>query len=290
MLIINKPRGLTSHDVVMLARRITGEKRIGHTGTLDPLATGVLVLCIGKATRIARYLEADDKEYRAVMKLGIVTDTLDAEGRVLHTKSYEPPSRDMIQQAMSGFLGQILQTPPAYSAVKIKGTPSYKLARKGESQILTPRLVTIFSIRLDAYEDPLIRFSLRCSKGVYVRTLCSDIGSTLGMGAHLSELQRTRSGSFSLDRALTLEDLSRIACEGRIRSALTSMNDALSRFPAVVVSLEDGHRVLHGNRIPCPARSVIDEKNPVRIQADDGSLLAVARFSEGELRPELVFS
>jgi tRNA pseudouridine55 synthase len=287
---INKPRGITSHDVVMQARRITGEKRIGHTGTLDPLATGVLVLCAGKATRIAQYLEAGEKEYRAVLRLGITTDTLDAEGQVLTSKSYDSPSRETIGEAMNGFLGEILQTPPAFSAIKIKGTPSYKLARQGRPTPLAPRAVRIFSIQLDRYEDPLIDVTVHCSKGVYIRTLCADIGNVLGMGAHLTELQRTRSGSFSIEGSFSLEQLSRMASEGTIAHAFLSINEALSHFPAVVVSPDEALRVMHGNRILYPAMHTNGEVSLVRIQNGEGSLLAVARAGEGELRPELVFS
>src|SRR5512140_3339493 len=140
---INKPSGMTSHDVVQKARWILKEKRIGHTGTLDPLATGVLALCVGKATRIAQYLESGEKEYRAVMKLGTTTDTLDAEGRVLETKSYTPPDRQTVERVLQTFTGSILQQPPAYSAIKVAGVPSYKLAREGKASPLAPRSVKI---------------------------------------------------------------------------------------------------------------------------------------------------
>ncbi len=163
---INKPSGMTSHDVVERVRRILREKRIGHTGTLDPLATGVLVLCVGKATRIAQYLEAGEKEYKAVMRLGVSTDTLDAEGQVLATKSYTPPEKQRIIEVMKGFTGSIMQRPPAYSAVKVAGVPSYRLAREGRAELLKPRPITIFSIELTAFEDPLVSLLVRCSKGV----------------------------------------------------------------------------------------------------------------------------
>ena len=157
---------MTSHDVVERVRRILHEKRIGHTGTLDPLATGVLVLCVGKATRIAQYLEAGEKEYKAVMRLGVSTDTLDAGGQVLATKSYTPPEKQRIMEVMKGFTGSIMQRPPAYSAVKVAGVPSYRLAREGRAELLKPRPITIFSIELTAFEDPLVSLLVRCSKGV----------------------------------------------------------------------------------------------------------------------------
>src|SRR6266508_3641358 len=172
---INKPSGVTSHDVVESVRKILHERRIGHTGTLDPLATGVLVLCVGKATRIAQYLEAGEKEYRAIMRLGVTTDTLDAEGLILETKSYSPPGRQKIIDVMQGFIGPIMQRPPAYSAVKVAGVPSYKLAREGKAELLRPRPVTIYGIELTAFEDPMVSLTIRCSKGVYIRTLCAEL-------------------------------------------------------------------------------------------------------------------
>src|SRR5208337_1409573 len=163
---INKPSGVTSHDVVQMARRMLKEKRIGHTGTLDPLATGVLVLCIGKATRIAQYLEAGKKEYRAEMRLGVTTDTLDADGRVLETRTYKPPDRAAILDVVHRFTGTIMQSPPAFSAVKIAGTPSYKLARQGKALPNKARPATIHNIDLTAFEDPFVRLTVQCAKGV----------------------------------------------------------------------------------------------------------------------------
>lgn len=290
VIIIDKPQGLTSHDVVLQARRITGEKRIGHTGTLDPLATGVLVLCVGRATRIARYLEADDKEYQAVMRLGITTDTLDAEGRVLETKVYQPLSGPIVADAMNRFLGGILQKPPAFSAVKIKGTPSYKLARQGKKPESAARAVTISSIELTAYEDPFVRFTVRCSKGTYIRTLCDDIGRTLGMGAHLAGLRRTRSGTFPVEQSITLEQLSVMAREGALDRALVPMHEALSRFPAVVATPEETVRVMHGNRFSIPRMGHGEAGSLYRIQDNQGALLAIARLRGDELHPEIVFS
>jgi tRNA pseudouridine55 synthase len=198
---IDKPPRLTSHDVVERVRRILREKRVGHTGTLDPLATGVLVLCVGKATRIARYLEAGEKEYRATMRLGVITDTLDADGRVLETRSITPPDWQKIVEVMKSFTGPIMQRPPAYSAVKVAGVPSYKLAREGKAAPLAPRAVNIYSLELTGQDGPSVSFTVGCSKGVYVRTLSADLGEALGTGAHLTALMRTRSKN-SLSRLM----------------------------------------------------------------------------------------
>lgn len=281
---------MTSHDVVETARRTIKEKRIGHTGTLDPLATGVLVLCVGKATRIAQYLEAGEKEYEAIMRLGVTTDTLDAEGSVLDTRSYTPPDPQKLVKVMQSFIGAIMQRPPAYSAVKVSGVPSYKLAREGKAKPLAPRPVTIHAIELVSYEDPFVRFTVQCSKGTYVRTLCADMGEMLGMGAHLIALTRTRSGQFRRDQTITLDELAGMAAAGKVEQALISMDEALSEFPAVVLNEAESVRVLHGNQIACPASFANQGKDRVRLHNPEHRLLAIARSETGILKPELVFS
>lgn len=287
---INKPPGMTSHDVVQAVRRITREKRVGHTGTLDPLATGVLVLCAGKATRIAQYLEAGEKEYKAVMRLGVTTDTLDAEGRVLETRSYSPPDRSQLLHVLKNFIGTIMQQPPVYSAIKVKGVASYKLARQGKAEPLKPRQITIFDIELTAYEDPLVSLTVKCSKGVYIRTLCADLGDVLGPGAHLTSLVRTRSGRFSIDQTVTLDQISDLAAAGTLGKVLIPLDEALADFPAVTVESTDAGKIVHGNRIPWHGDSTSISSGLVRIHGPEGGLLALARAVSGEFRPELVFS
>lgn len=285
---INKPSGWTSHDVVQKVRGILKERRIGHTGTLDPLATGVLVLCVGRATRIAQYLEAQQKEYRAVMKLGVMTDTLDADGRVLETRNYVPPSREEILSVMRSFTGTIMQQPPVYSALKVAGVPSYRLARQGKQVELKPRPVTIGSLELTSYEDPFAGFTVSCSKGLYVRSLCADIGTALGTGAHLVSLARTRSGRFTLDEAVAIDRLGALAAEGNADKALVTLDSALADFPLVEVGASEAQRVSHGNQISWGEAA--DEGRLVRVHHPGGSLLAVARTGAGKLKPELVFS
>ena len=286
---LNKPAGMTSHDVVAKARTLLREKRIGHTGTLDPLATGVLVLCVGKATRIAQYLEAGEKEYCAVMRLGVTTDTLDAEGRVLETKSYTPPDRQKIVEVIQKFIGTIMQQPPAYSAIKIGGVPSYRLAREGRAKPLEPRPVKIFNIDLLAYDDPFVTLAITCSKGVYIRSLCAEIGDALGMGAHLTGLERTRSGCFRIDQAITLQELADLINAGNMMQAITSIDVALAEFPSVSVSDAEMERVLHGNQISCPDSLANTSGGLVRLHSTAGKLLALARISSGVLKPNLVF-
>jgi tRNA pseudouridine55 synthase len=287
---INKPPGMTSHDVVRAVRRITGEKRVGHTGTLDPLATGVLVLCIGKATRIAQYLEAGEKEYKAVMRLGVTTDTLDADGRVLETRAYSPPDRSQLLEALKHFTGTIMQRPPAYSAIKVNGVASYKLARVGKAELLKPRQVTIYSIDLTAYEDPLVSLTVKCSKGVYIRTLCADLGEALGPGAHLTGLVRTRSGRFGIERTVTLDRIADSAAAGTLDKILVPLDKALADFPAVTVEGTDAGKIVHGNRIPWHGDPSGTSSGLVRIYGPGGEFLALAMAVSGEFRPEIVFS
>ncbi len=286
---INKPAGWTSHDVVQKARVLLRESRIGHTGTLDPLATGVLVLCVGKATRIARYLEAQEKEYRAIMRLGVVTDTLDADGNVVETKTYAPPSQDKIIRVMRSFVGEIMQQPPAYSAIKVAGVPSYKLARKGKAVELRPRPVTIHGLELTSYEDPFLGFTVTCSKGVYVRAICADIGSALGTGAHLASLVRTRSGRFTFEDAMTLDQLAVLTAAGTIEKALISLDRALADLPLVEVSAAEARKVSQGNQVSWRGADRERESGVVRVHDPEGGLLALARTGEGKLKPELVF-
>lgn len=282
---------MTSHDVVQVARRILKEKRIGHTGTLDPLATGVLVLCIGKATRIAKYLEAGEKEYCAEMRLGITTDTLDADGRILETKKYAAPDRAAILDVMHRFTGTIMQNPPAYSAVKIAGTPSHKLARQGRAQPNRPRPATIYSIDLIAFEDPSIRLTVRCAKGVYIRSLCADMGNALHTGAYLTSLQRIRSGRFSIDNAVTIEALARMIHAGTSEKIVISIDEALADFPSVELADADAVKILHGNKVSCltPAPGINGSCGMVRVHDSIGGLLALARHDGLMINPELVF-
>jgi tRNA pseudouridine55 synthase len=287
---INKPAGVTSHDVVERVRMILHERRIGHTGTLDPLATGVLVLCAGKATRIAQYLEAGEKEYKAIMRLGVSTDTLDAEGRVVATTSYALPDRQRIIEAMRTFTGPIMQRPPAYSAVKVGGVPAYKLAREGKAALLKPRPVTIYSLELTAFKDPLVSLLVRCSKGVYIRSVCAGIGDALGMGAHLAALERTRSGHFSIGRSVTLDQLQAMMTAGIVEKFITPIDEALADFPSVPINEIESARVMHGSAITCPPSIAAMDSERVRLHSPAGRLLGLARIVSGFIKPDLVFS
>ena len=207
VLIVDKPQGLTSHDVVYRLRRKLGMKKIGHAGTLDPMATGLLIMLIGKATRISQYLMSTDKVYEGEATLGVVTDSQDAEGEMMETRPVPELSEAAVREVMKGFLGDQYQIPPMHSAIKIDGVKLYHLARKGEVVEREPRFIRVSSFELLSFASPKISFRLHCTKGTYVRTIAHDLGQKLGCGAHLSALRRTASGKFELNQGLTLEQI-----------------------------------------------------------------------------------
>ena len=207
VLLIDKAAGMTSHDVVAIARRTLGTKKIGHCGTLDPLATGLLILTLGRGTKIQDLIMAEDKEYVGTLKLGEVTDSQDADGVVTETKPVPPLTREQIDAAFAKFQGDFYQTPPMVSAIKKDGGPLYKLARKGQTVEREPRFVHVFAHQINEVRLPEIDFRVVCSKGFYVRTYAHDIGQELGCGAHLRSLRRTKSGKFSVDLAVSTEAL-----------------------------------------------------------------------------------
>ena len=207
VLLVDKPVDHTSHDVVARLRGKLHTKRIGHAGTLDPMATGLLVILVGKSTRLSQYLISVDKEYEGTIELGKITDSQDAEGRVMETRPVPPLTEAALREAVRGFLGDQYQTPPMYSAIKIDGVPLYKMARKGEEVEREPRFIRVMGWEVTGIALPRFDFRLRCTKGTYVRTLAHDLGQKLGCGAHLAALRRTASGAFSVAQALTLDQI-----------------------------------------------------------------------------------
>ena len=207
VLLVDKARGMTSHDVVAIARRALGTKKVGHCGTLDPLATGLLLITIGRGTKIQDLLMSEDKEYVGTMRLGEVTDSQDADGLVIETCPVPELSRQQIEEAFAKFKGDFYQTPPMVSAIKKDGVPLYKLARQGKHVEREPRFVRVYAHEIRAIRLPEIDFQVVCSKGFYVRTYVNDIGRELGCGAHLMGLRRTKSGRFSVDKAVNVEEL-----------------------------------------------------------------------------------
>ena len=235
--------------MVARLRRITGVRRIGHAGTLDPLATGVLVVCIGAATRLSDYLMAGDKRYLATVRLGIETDSWDAEGTVVARGDASQVTRAVFEAALAGFVGEIAQIPPMYSALKRDGQPLYRLARRGEQVTLEPRAVTIQQAELVSWEPPDAIIDIGCSKGTYVRSLAHDLGAVLGCGAHLTALRRLRSGRFAIADAVSLAALE----AGNWRAALMAPWEALADRPRLIVSAEQRSELLLGRAVELPA-------------------------------------
>jgi tRNA pseudouridine55 synthase len=253
-LIINKPQDWTSHDVVAKVRTLLRESRVGHTGTLDPMATGVLPLCVGKATKVASYLLETDKEYRVVMRLGATTDTQDGTGQILSRSTARVAPEDVIR-VLKGLIGAQTQIPPMYSAVKVGGVPLYKAARAGRVVERQPRPVTIARLEVLGIADNEVTFDVACSKGTYVRTLCADAGDRLGVGAYMQGLERRRVGGFGIDRAVSIGELEDAVRSGTVADRVVSIDAALSDLPAVEVTPETAERVCHG--VPLPASRVV---------------------------------
>lgn len=248
LLVVNKPSGITSHDVVEKVRKLTGLDKIGHTGTLDPLATGVLVLCLGKATRLAHFLQQDKKEYLVRVTLGLVTDSQDITGRPL-TKTPCQINQPQVKKVLPEFKGKIKQVPPMASAIKVKGKPLYKLARQGKQVSSCPRKVEIYALELlefNAEPEPNFLLRVSCSKGTYMRTLAHGIGEKLNCGGCLSALKRTRCGDFALDQAKSLPEIEDLCQKKALRQALIPLSRVLPSWPALRIKERFQSKVAQG--------------------------------------------
>lgn len=304
VLIVDKPLGPSSHDVVARVRRAIGISRIGHTGTLDPLATGVLALVIGRATRLAQFLSADEKEYVAGIRLGQATATYDAEERLVRNESGEPVlllpvahrtafTAADLREALADFGGTYWQVPPPFSAKKVAGTPAYLLARLQKDVEMKPVQVTVREIELVGYADGLATVRVASSSGFYVRSLAHDLGQRLGCGAHLESLRRTRAGEFGLDRAVPLAV---VQAEGTAAlTRLIPIEELLSRLPHVVVNERGARRAAHGNTLTAQDLWDADRAvppgagpGPVRVMDADGALLAIGQPGAGGLLQPVV--
>ncbi|MBN2330001.1 MAG: tRNA pseudouridine(55) synthase TruB [Candidatus Omnitrophica bacterium] len=273
---IDKPAGMTSHDVVDAIRRSAGERQVGHTGTLDPMATGVLPICIGRATKIQQFLIAQDKEYSIEMRLGVVTDTQDTTGQILEENEVPSFTQDEVVSVLNRFLGELEQIPPMVSAKHHKGKRLYELARKGVEVKRDPCKIFIHQLILDEISLPAVRFHVTCGKGTYIRTLCHDIGQSLGTGAAMSGLVRVRCGAFHVDNAAPLDALQ---TPGDIEKHLCSMNDALSSMPSVTVGSEGiasfrCGRFLSGGLIS-RCNEPFESGSMIRVASRDGSLVGI---------------
>lgn len=287
VLLLDKPTGPTSHDVVDEIRKVAGIRRVGHVGTLDPFASGLLVLLLGPATRLAEYLVGLDKAYEATVRLGVETDTGDPEGEVVRRDEvgWAGLTTQDIRAALEGLTGRILQTPPVYSAKKVAGEAAHRRVRRGEAVRLDPVEVTVHEIVVLEEALPQLRLRVRCSSGTYVRALATDLGRTLGVGGHLSALNRLLVGPFSVDGAVSPAKLrSREALEER----LISPADGLAAYPAVHLTLEEAHRARQGQFLQ--VRWVdLPEGSPVRMLSE-GNLLGIGFRSKDRLRPRKVLS
>jgi tRNA pseudouridine55 synthase len=251
ILVVDKPVGLTSHDVVQAIRTGTGIRRAGHTGTLDPRASGVLVVLIGPAVRLSEYVSATDKRYQAIIRLGSSTDTYDSEGKFTQQPG-EPVNvtEEQFDSALQGFIGEIEQTPPAYSAIKVKGRRAYDMARKGEDVELEPRKIQVYHLEVLEWAPPEVVIDAHCSSGTYVRSLANDLGNLLGCGAYLVGLRRTKSGRFSLREATPLRKLQEAFAAGNWYQYLIPAAEALGDWEALELNPDEVDEVRHGHRLP----------------------------------------
>lgn len=286
-LLINKPSGMTSHDVVNAVRRMAAIRRVGHAGTLDPMATGVLVLALGAATRLVQFIDNSDKTYRATLRLGETTTTYDADGDLVERRPVTVNQAD-VEMALAGFRGDIAQIPPMYSAVKVKGQKLYKLARQGKEIERAARPVTIHRLDVLDWAPPDLTIEVVCSAGTYIRSLAHDLGQTLGCGAHLTALTRTAAGDFRLEDSHTLEALDALAQAGRLAEVLLPPETALAALPVIVLTPEQEQAVRFGQTI-----TLDSAPDAALAQACDaaGRLVAVMLPVEmGVWRPKLVLS
>lgn len=301
ILVVDKPAGPTSHDVIDTVRRLTGVRRVGHGGTLDPFAMGVLPVFIGRATRMVDYHRADAKRYRAAVVFGASSTTDDIDGEMTPGEG-PPPTREAVEAALAGFRGSIEQVPPDHSAVHVGGKRAYELARGGEKPELEPRRVTIDGLELLAWDEadrerPMAELDVRCSAGTYVRALARDLGRELGCGAYLGALTRTASGPFGIDAAYPLERVRAELAAGNIEAMLLSPDAGLEHLPMVTVPDRDSEAVARGQVVrvrgaitgPVEATVVLEAAADVRVLDERGRLVAMGHTKDGRLYPDKVF-
>jgi len=308
--IIDKPAGRTSHDVVARVRKIIGERRVGHTGTLDPFATGVLVILVGRATRLAQFLSGADKEYEAVIRLGYATDTGDVTGTraptnfTTETRRTTEFHREEIETAMASLRGEIEQIPPMYSAKKIGGRKLYELARRGAEVARQPVRIRVSEfepiphegsfLKVNDVETTDLRVRVVCSAGTYIRTLAEDFGKRLGVGAHLAELRRTRAGHLRIEDAITLERLAELSESNLAESKVIQPDAVLSHLPTIELSAEEVTRAIHGIDLSVDDRAVVnwEDNQPVRLRDASTQLIAVGFYDQARrvVHPKVVIA
>jgi len=287
VLVVDKPVGLTSHDVVQIIRKGTGIRRAGHTGTLDPRASGVLVVLIGPAVRLSEYVSASDKRYQATIRFGSSTSTYDSEGTITSTTQVDDIQEEEFNKILQQYIGEIEQIPPPYSAVKVKGRKAYELARQGEEVQLEPRKINVYSLEILEWAPPEAVIDVYCSSGTYVRSLANDLGESLGYGAHLIGLRRTKSGRFTLRDAVPIRRLRESFDAGNWYQFLIPAAEALADWPMIELNADDVELVRHGHRINADT----SENKMVRGISEQGDLVALLELDEEsmEWQPKKVF-
>ncbi len=290
-LVVDKPVGMTSHDVVQAIRNGTGLRRAGHTGTLDPRASGVLVILVGPAVRLSEYVSASDKRYQAIIRLGGSTDTFDAEGLVTPTKDPVNVTEAQFEEALQTFVGEIEQTPPPYSAVKVQGRKAYEMAREGEEVELAPRKITVHHLEVLEWAPPEVVIDVHCSSGTYVRSLANDLGVMLGCGAYLVGLRRTKSGRFSLRDSVPLRKLQEAFTAGNWYQYLIPAAEALGDWPAVELNPDEVEGVRHGHRVKVVGEPTETKVRGVSTQGELVALMELIINEDGsrEWQPKKVF-
>jgi len=285
VLVVDKPVGLSSHDVVQIIRRGTGIRRAGHTGTLDPRASGVLVVLIGPAVRLSEYVSASDKRYQATIRLGSSTNTYDSEGTVVSNNPLGELNEEEFEDLLQKFTGEIIQTPPPHSAVKVQGKKAYERARAGEEFEIEPRTINVYSLDLLEWAPPEVVIDVFCSSGTYVRSLANDLGNEMGVGAHLVGLRRTKSGRFTLRDAVSLRRLRESFEVGDWYQFLIPAAEALADWPIVELDADETELMRHGHRI----KAEVEGPEWARAVTDQGDLVALVQLVEGEWQPRKVF-
>ena len=286
VLVVDKPVGMTSHEVVQIIRRGTNIRRAGHTGTLDPRASGVLVILIGPAVRLSEYVSASDKRYQAVIRMGANTDTYDSDGQVTRTNPIDV-TEEQFETELKKFIGEIKQTPPPYSAIKMQGRPAYEMAREGEEVEMQPRIINVYSLDVLEWAPPEVTVDVHCSSGTYVRSLAYDIGEKLGCGAMLAGLRRTKSGRFTLKDAVPLRKLIESFDSNSWYKYVIPAAEALAEWSALTLNNEQVEAIRHGHRIPGEGKA----GEMVRGITEQGELVALLEFDETtkEFQPRKVF-
>ena len=279
VLVVDKPVGMTSHDVVQVIRNGTGLRRAGHTGTLDPRASGVLVVLVGPAVRLSEFVSASDKRYQAIIRLGSTTDTFDADGKLTQPAQPVNVTEQQFEKVLATFVGEIEQIPPPYSAVKVQGRKAYEMAREGEEVELAPRKITVHHLEVLEWAPPEVVIDVHCSSGTYVRSLANDLGAALGCGAYLVGLRRTKSGRFSLREAAPLRKLQEAFHAGNWYQYLIPAAEALAEWPSIELSPDDVENVRHGHRVKAAPDA---QPGLVRGVSTQGELVALMELVTGE--------